>query len=1358
MPGSGTIKLSELFRQLGIDEKVADVENVTFTDDSLLEIKPDWHLGILGSYDWTIKSLKPFDTKETLTIEFKDGRKIIIDVTDASSVSSDDGMRSLLTDASITGAKQENGSYVFYPDQPYGIHLTFKEVNKDDGQFPMDGNFTYQLPSGLVPTGSSTSGVLPITLSGGAHSGEIVNLNYSINSSGLITFNWDKTTNPAAYNQLKENLYSQFKLDIDCTYNGQGGTLDFGNDITKDVVVKTNGKINTPGKNAKYNPVTNCVDYTVTVNSDGITKDVVITDTVSGSALTYNRDAVATTSVYGKEISQPTTIGSGNGFTMTVPQMADGETITVKYSAAIDLSKVTKNADGSWGTVDETGNKVVVKSKDNPDVEKENSGKDFEHKISMSNIGKSGSNVEAGENGHATVNWTVHANDNANVSMAGHTISDSIDGNSLPMTYEGDGIYVTAYYENGTVAYENKLIPWSQLNKTDKSWSWTVPNQNPDNQKLSYIINYTTDVDASDRLVSTSIKNRVESDNGGSDDKSVNVTPNGGGLTGHKKAVKTDLTGKTITWEINFDVPATGLDSAQIVDTVPKYWVGNQLKSIDNYINGTVTITPELQGDEKFEVSTSTNNNGEEIVTIDFYKMVDEQWVEGLSATGAAHKIRVRFQTEIDDEWVQAAKDNPNNNDALYHTNTGRVILNGQTIDVSASTRVDGNEPGMSKVHGAQATYNINGNALPAFPYVVTLSGLSDDNFDDTGMLYIEDTFNGKYLAWYPETQNNNTGDNNLVGYVYGATHYRDLSKDEDPINNTAGKSENKVVSSPSSGKVLISISRDDLPMDNGNYYPYYYIYYYLTVKDPIALEKLNAAIQTSESGTYPLLNTVTNADFGSTSTTADFSIDVVDKSIIKPDGKQRKLNDQVYYENGNYMVDYKIDVNPNALELGDDEELALTDDYTNLAVDYTTIKIQKEVNGQLVDTTSDDGVSWSRKGNRVTYTLKNGIHYVITYTARITGEPDKDGKVNYTNTAEYFGVKDWENHTQDIKTAGQGQSATYGITVFKHAKGTGSAPLPGAKFALYRYGEQGAEDSWQDRPEAKVDDHTGWTYVETLTTGEDGVAKNTNSLAKWTWYKLVETKAPTVNGQEYQKKTFAYVFWITDSGKADYANYVYLNDDVVAIDDEPVLPKTVDLGVKKIWTNDQGDITKRKPITIRLYADGVPYDEWTDKNGDPLPAREDTVKVLSLKPDGTSDEYKWTGLTSGPVYSVVEDAVPGYTTTYSSKGTQVGGNINITNKYIPGKTFIHVEKNWSSDIAPEDRAEDITVQLKRKVSANAEIRVVGNTGTLIEHFSVPVGSTVDIDFAGTPVIWENVIRNGVNGKPWVPPIKMSRR
>ena len=1271
--------------------------------------------------EWVFLSFKPFETAETLTLELKDGGRIVISVTDASEVAGRDGIKSLLTDVSITGAKNEGGKYVFYPDQPYGIHLAFKEVNKENGQFPMGDSFTYQLPAGLVPSGSSLSNFLEIELSGGEHAGEKVKLNYTITDSGLITFTWDKMGNPAAYAQLADALYSRFTLDIECTYTGDSGKLDFGNGIEKEVIVRNNGTV-TVNKKGTYNAETNCIDYTVSVSSNGVTKDVVITDTVSGTALTYKKDASASSSL-GNPVPEP--VSSDTGFTLNLGQMADNETVTVTYSAAVDLTKVTQIGEGSYGTVSETGNKAVVKSKDNPDVEKENSGKDFEHKISMSDIAKSGTNLEADENGHAKIQWTIRANQYANVSMAGHTIQDRIDGASVPMTYDGTGIHVAAYAENGTLAYD-KDISWGQegLSKAEdgKSWQWRVPDQGPDRQNLSYVITYTTDADVHDRLIKTEVKNTAEIDNGGTATGTSEVTPHGGGLTARKKAVRTDVTNKTITWEVSFDVPAAGLDSARIVDTVPKFYVGNDIRYVDNYLEGTLSITPELEGDESCEVLVSQAESGEETVTIEFFKLVSDQKVPGLSGTGNARRIRVQFQTEIDAEWLQKIQDEASNYDLKRHTNTGRVILNGQTIGVSATAVVEGNEPGMTKVHGAQTTYIVNGNSLPAFPYVVTLSGLSEEYFDDSGMLYLEDTFNSKYLAYYPQSQNNSTGDNDKVGYLYGAESYQDLSKGGNPINNVKGHSEARVVSSAGEGRIQISISREDIPLrENGDFYPYYYIYYYLTVKDPIALEKLKDAIQTSQSGTYELLNTVTNNKFGSTSSTAEFSIDVLDKENVG----------DPYYSNGNWMADFKIVVNPDALQLGDEEELELTDDYTNLAVDYTTIKIDPS-----------EGTRWNRKGNRVTYTLQNGKKYVITYSARISGTPEGDGKVHFSNTAEYFGVKKWANGSQNISGSGSGESPTYGITVFKHVKGNGSLPLQGAKFKLYKYTEyEDSSEGWEHQPGNAINTQTRepldpkWKDTEReLTTDENGVAKTTagGTLQSQTWYMLVETQAPVYEGSEYYKlKNNGYLFWITVSGAADYGHYVYLNDDVVAINNEPPIPETVDIGVTKKWTNDNGDVSKRKDVTVRLYADGVPYADWTDKNGDHLAERQDTVKVLPLKADGTTDGYTWHKLPGGPVYSVVEDGVAGYTTTYAPHETQMSGTIAVKNKYIPGKTYLHVEKEWSENLAPEARAEDITVQLKRKVSANTEIRIVRNNGELITHFSVPVGSDVVIGYDG---------------------------
>ena len=93
--GNSTIKLSKLVEILGIvgkgseyesgEDFVKDVENVTFSDESLVKVeKAGWFgTGVFSGDDWELISLKPFDTEETLTIEMEDGEKFVVKVTDA---------------------------------------------------------------------------------------------------------------------------------------------------------------------------------------------------------------------------------------------------------------------------------------------------------------------------------------------------------------------------------------------------------------------------------------------------------------------------------------------------------------------------------------------------------------------------------------------------------------------------------------------------------------------------------------------------------------------------------------------------------------------------------------------------------------------------------------------------------------------------------------------------------------------------------------------------------------------------------------------------------------------------------------------------------------------------------------------------------------------------------------------------------------------------------------------------------------------------------------------------------------------------------------------------------------------------
>ena len=79
MPGNGKIELSEVFKQLHIDEDINNVENVEFSNEDLVEVHENKNL--FGK-DWTLVSKKAFSSKETLKVELTNGT-IVINVTDA---------------------------------------------------------------------------------------------------------------------------------------------------------------------------------------------------------------------------------------------------------------------------------------------------------------------------------------------------------------------------------------------------------------------------------------------------------------------------------------------------------------------------------------------------------------------------------------------------------------------------------------------------------------------------------------------------------------------------------------------------------------------------------------------------------------------------------------------------------------------------------------------------------------------------------------------------------------------------------------------------------------------------------------------------------------------------------------------------------------------------------------------------------------------------------------------------------------------------------------------------------------------------------------------------------------------------
>lgn len=154
--------------------------------------------------------------------------------------------------------------------------------------------------------------------------------------------------------------------------------------------------------------------------------------------------------------------------------MQDGEEITITYTARIDPSKAS---DGTI-TADQTRNTVTVQKEDG-----EPHTAEYSHSIELVNLDKS-NGVDSGVevDGQKLYSWTIDYNPMALVSVAGHTIKDTISETSQTyMTYYGD-VTVKVLNSSGTQIRSDTFIPGST------SWNYVLPNTGGPGTRLFMIL------------------------------------------------------------------------------------------------------------------------------------------------------------------------------------------------------------------------------------------------------------------------------------------------------------------------------------------------------------------------------------------------------------------------------------------------------------------------------------------------------------------------------------------------------------------------------------------------------------------------------------------------------------------------------------------------------------------------------------------------------------------------------------------------------------------------------------------------------------------------------------------------------
>ncbi len=1268
LQGGESMMLSELLDVLKIKKNkdgdlltVEDIQSVKFSDESLLKVTEE-------NGDWKLESLQAFDTEEELSITLHNQDLVIIRVEDDQNSNSTADISSLLKAINISGAtKNADGSYNVSAGDTYSIDLSFAE--KNNLQFDTDNPLTYQLPDGFIAKSQSGKGTAKTSAGS-------ITFTYNISESGLITITWPEDKSSDAWKAFEASQYASLLIHIDGEFDGKSEEIDFGASGGGKVKIDNEHDVKVY-KTGRYDAATNKVYYTVTVTSEGHNSNVKITDTVKGSALTYDKNLSSSRS--GDSYTE-----DAGGFVYTALEMRDGEVITLSYSASVNLDGVSKNGD-VIGTYDETANTVKVEADGNEDHETTVEGKDLTNKISYSTISKSAGSVTDKEDDDSKkiLSWQIFVNSDANLSMGGKKITDT---NLTPdvMSYTGKGISVQVFNKNGALVRIDE-VAWGENGlvfvNDQTGWEYTIPESDKGNN-YSYVISYDTEVDVSSGK-SVTVKNKADDEFGGSGEVPKSIGDTGTGDTGSddlpvtKSATKIDVANKEITWKITADVPKEGFNKLfEVWDSLPtaNVEVANEWKQVwDAYKTDSIKIN-NLLSNEEYELDTSEEGK----IGIIFYYTENGEKKTGLSASDESRTIEIVLTSTINDDYLKQAE-KEGYEYLKNHYNSVDVFENDVKKNAGANAHVDTDAMSVSKT-STISTNVVNGVEVPAFYYEIKLTGINDSSFDDDGKLILTDKYDSEFFAWLSHAYSSWEEHN---GYIYGGT-----------IDNAYGSGylQSKVIEEKTSGELTITIDKNLIPKDGESYYSVYVIPYYLSVKNAEALNNLKSKAESSYNGSYVLHNEVSGEKTGSAENDAEYQVDILTKSASNPE-----LNES----SGQYEVDFTIVANPDGAQIGSENYLTLTDKLTNLNVDVASIKA-----------VPSSGVSWIKDNDRYVFTIPNATRVEITYTARIIGS----GTVEYSNVADLYGQTKKVEGSQKVNSSVEGDSKLYYMNLYKYEEGDLKAALAGAEFDLYilddgyfddpdnRYSQPAADDSrWvmvnnEDKPFVSGADGKITIDYKSLQEHDSQPGGTHAGLYRRQWYKLVERTAPTVSGTEYQLSDTPYYFWIDDAADADYKNNIYTDGDIVLASNKPKDSTKMSLTVNKTW--DVDDVSKiPDEIVLRVYQKANKYasNDTAVEYGDPI-----ILKKSDFIGDDGQVNKSWStvieNLPTGFTYFIKEDSVKGYLPIYDAEnnyGYDKSNTVNLTNK----KQEITIRKIWYDQYgnivdAPSDNVETIRVNL----------------------------------------------------------------
>ncbi|MEE1274317.1 MAG: SpaA isopeptide-forming pilin-related protein, partial [Olegusella sp.] len=1053
-----------------------------------------------------------------------------------------------------------DSSWTVKPGQNYQVKVSFAE--REDAQFDMNRDLSYKLPTGFNPNGNSANVDITVQYTdtdGTNKSVTIAGNSFVVGNDGNVTFKWNK--NDPNFQKLAEANNVQFDLTFGGQFSSDVTRLDFGHSITKDVTVDTSHDVNVQ-KEGSYNQTDGKVHYKVTVTSTGTNENVVVTDAITGTALTYDNNVQATSD----STATGTAAKKDNGFTYTIPNMTDGQKVVLEYTASVDFDSLTGK-----GTVQQTGNGVTVKidGKDKPGETTTN----LENRIDYSGLTKAAGEA-TGDGNVKTVPWTVTYNEKATASMAGRTITDSIGATSQDiMKYKGD-VTVTVKDASGKVVRTDKVTPAENAT----SYSYKVPEGDKD--PYVYVFTYNTTVDMTGKVTDATVTNEAHDNKGQSSTGTTNVGP---GTPADLKKTATKVTVDKISWTTSFNVPKAGLTKAEVTDTLPGMHIDKQY--YDELDAGSLVVK-DSNGNTYSKDATSglgytltTGASSEEATkgaptfTLKFYYYNDKgEKVDGVPASDAAHTISVSYDTRNNAEWMAKYAENIDDYRKV-HTNKVSANLNGTvlTAEATATPKTDKNK--VTKVagnNGQPVGYQTlsNGTKLPVWKFTLQLKG------EPTANMQVTDEFNTSLFSVVDAKSLKEAGTPYDVTSAMGIESIDTTNTFGNEYDGTYG---NYVAMSQTNSGVTFTVSQDNIDKarkkDKPKEQPYtgdnFRITYYLVAKDANALKTLNQQAATAA-------KTFTNtAKWDSSESAQNFTYQYKPISKTATD-----LLAEVAGTDYKNVIKYTLVINPDAQQVGTGDTLTATDTISNnLAFIYDSIQV-----------TPSEGVTYDASGSTLTFKVPNAARVTVTYYAKVI----KTGTFDVTNTATVNGQSEKVTKNVTLNASGSGTASIPSIKVLKYKSGDMSTALAGAKFALFD-NEAAANRAAADPSDLDAThfcgvyttDANGLVLIDAYTS-EDGVKDTSRRLWKSKQYYLVELQAPA----GYEKTTTVFKFKLAD--QPDYDNYVYyLGDEMKVYNKEQ---QTGSLEITKTTTG--GTTPAEATFTIagpNNYSKTVKYSEFTD-------------------------------------------------------------------------------------------------------------------------------------------------------------------